>query len=159
MGKKVGIVTGQEVKTYKGVDNTRVLQVALYGQNPESVVYINNSGEDTAPVNGAYVVVREIADDKYTFGIRDLLPLESDPGEKEFYSYDDSGKLARLKLKLDGSVGIKNETEGVDFLTAFTAYNLAIKNIVDTGGDSVNPAIKTALDNALADVLKFISCI
>lgn len=157
MAGKIGQVTGQEVKTYKGVDNIRVLQVALFGASPESVVYINTSGEDTAPVNGDFVIVRELGADKYTFGVKDLLLTSLQAGEKELYSRDDSQKFARLKMKLDGSVGIKNETQGIDFLIAFTAFSDAVKAIVTSDSATVNSASQTAIENAKLEVLKVIS--
>lgn len=157
MGLRIGKVAGQTTGTYKGVDNVRTLQVELFGDNPETVIDFNQGGEDSAPVNGDLVIIREIGSDKYAASIKDSLALVSVSGEREFYSRDDSNKFARLKLKLDGSVGIKNEKESLDFLTVFTAYNTAIKNIVTSDSATINAASQTALDNALADVLKVIS--
>ncbi len=151
MAGKIGQVTGQEVKTYKGVDNVRVLQVALFGANPESVVYMNTSGEDTAPMNGDMVIVRELGADKYTFGIKDLVLPESEPGEKRFYSRDSDGNvIAALHLKSDGSIiseavkfSLGNGTDEIldlldktliEFIKLVDSTLLGGSNQVDLGG-------------------------
>lgn len=157
MGLSIGRVTGQTTGTYKGLENVRLLQVELFGESPQTVVWIGPSGEESAPIINQWVYVRKVGADKYASEFVSQLSTTLQAGEKELYSFNESGKFARLKMKLDGSVGIKNEVEAIDFLTAFTAYNTAVKNIVDSSGDTVNAASKTALDTALADVLKVIS--
>ena len=157
MGLSIVNITGQTTGTYKGVENVRLLQVELVGDNPETIVFLDTSGEDTAPVNGDLVIVRTLGADKYVLDISDRLPLVSVAGEKEFYSRDDSGKFARLKLKIDGSVGIKNEVQSLDFLTVFTAYNAAVKAIVTSDAATISAGSQTALDAARDNVLKVIS--
>ena len=141
MGLNIGKVVGQTVGTYKGVDNIRTLQVELFGGSPETVVYMNNAGEDTAPVNGDLVIVREVGADKYTFGIKDsLLPSALD-GEKRIYSRDSNGAIAALiHLKADGSIDI-SAPAGVNITGDMTVVGL-IRATLDIIADYLTTAIR-----------------
>ncbi|NIA28343.1 MAG: hypothetical protein GWP06_00345 [Actinobacteria bacterium] len=150
MGVNVGQVTGQEIGTYRGLENVRMLQVELLGSNPDTVLFFNVSGEDTAPANGDMVIVRNMGGFRMTLGTKDPILQVSNAGEKEFYSHAAGVKLARLKLNIDGSVGIKNQISGIDFATAMTELIDEIKALT-TFGSPTNHVV-TAASKALIQV-------
>lgn len=160
---RTGNITDISIGKYPGgTDTVRILTVQVTSVDDiQTVEHVTESGVDSAPVVGDKVLVELVGESSYkvSHSTGDLIDPVSLPGEKEFYSHDKDSKKARIKLNLDGSTGIKNEISGLDFATEMTKYNTAVKAIVTTDGASVNGASQTALDVALADLLKIVGAV
>lgn len=158
---RTGNITDISIGKYPGgTDTVRILTVQVTSvADIATVEHVTESGADSSPVVGDKVLVELVGESSYkvSHSTGDLIDPVSLPGEKEFYSHDDENKFARLKLNLDGSIGIKNEVESLDYSETMTALVDAIKNIATTGSPTshvLTAGSKTALDDALADVLK-----
>jgi len=109
MGITTGIVKGQTIESYRGSPAVRLLQVQLLGPNPETVEFINVSGEDTAPATGDRVVVFNIGGGyKVTLGTKSQIIEAVSEGEKKIYSNNGSEILAFVYLDKNGKIQIGN---------------------------------------------------
>ena len=111
---RTGIVVGQSIGPYRGSPvDLRLLQVQLLGDSPETVVWYNGTGEDTAPVNGDLVVVFDLGGGfKITMGTKDQIVAAVSDGEKKVYSRDAAGVVvATMYLKDDGTIQVDCDSD------------------------------------------------
>lgn len=126
MGQTIGIVTGQSIEAYRGGDIVRMLQVQLLGDFPETVEWFDITGEDTAPVNGDKVIIKEVAPNyKIAVATKDLVTAAVNAGERKFYSRDSVGNVqATIYLKDDGTVEINvGSNHAVQYESLLTEFN------------------------------------
>lgn len=158
---RTGKITGISIGKYPGgTDTVRILKVQVtHVDDVQTVEHVTESGVDSSPAVGDKVLLELVGSGSYKVSqsTGDKITPVSAPGEKEFYSHDATAKKARLKLNIDGSIGIKNEAESLDYEGTMTALVDAIKNIATFGSPAshvLTASSKTALDDALVDVLK-----
>lgn len=137
MGINVGSIVGQSIGPNRAGDVVRFLQVQTIGDNPETVEWWNITGEDTAPVNGDYVIIRDMgAGFKIGVLVRDTIDPLVNAGERKIYSRNSAGVVqAFLHLKDDGSVN----------LHAPGGFNVT-GDQTNTGSLTVSGIIKSAVD-------------
>lgn len=157
MGIYTGIVKGQTIASYRGSPNVRLLQVQLLGDNPETVEFINVTGEDTAPSNGDRVVVFDVAGGyKVTLGSKSLITEAVLQGEKKLYSHLNGSLKAFIYFLNNGNLELNGNADfAVRFNELQTAFNqlktdhdnlLAELKLhthpgVTTGGSSTGPPV------------------
>lgn len=147
MGINTGIVTNQEVTTFKGGGPFRVLDVQLLGEFSTKAVYFNVSGDDSAPVDGDEVVIYDLGGGfKVAMKTFDTLTPTAAAGERRLYSRDSAGAVASyIHMKADGSIDINapaglNITADTDITGTLTVSGI-IKSLVDIIADYAATAI------------------
>ena len=127
MGINIGTVTGQRIGDYKGFSNIRLLEVDLLGDSADTVLWLNITGEDSAPVNGDMVVVFDFGAFRFSVAAWDLIAAVAAEGERRFYSRDSAGaEQATLNLKDDGQMELNGTG---DFAVRFTALETAFNQL------------------------------
>lgn len=108
----IGTVRGSEVIENKDSDEkSRMLQVEFTNADDlQSIEQLGATGEDSNPQEGARVIVVDLSPSyRVAIALSDEIEPSVDAGEKELYSYDDSGnKLVTVLLKSDGSFEVDN---------------------------------------------------
>ena len=156
----IGTVRGGEVAKNKDADDeSRILQVEI--TNPDdlqSIEQMGQVGEDSNPQPGARVIIIDLGPSyRVVVAADDGVTPTVDVGEKEFYSYDDSGgKLATIKLVSDSSIEINGDADNAvafadlkvafdqlkaDFDALVNAYNAHIHITTATVGATPTPGV------------------
>lgn len=112
MGMSIGKVVGQSIESYRGLPATRMIEVQLLGESPETVEWINVTGEDTAPVNGDKVIVFNLGSGyKITLGTKDQIVAAVASGDKKLYARSNSDTISvYLHLRADGKIELGDGT-------------------------------------------------
>lgn len=144
MGLTIGKVVGQSIGTYKGLDNLRLLQVELFDDSPETIVFFDVSGTDTAPVNDDMVIIHDIGGGfKITLGTRDPTILVSLDGEKRIYSRDSDGNIvATIYLKQDGTLQIDTDIDLIANVGGDLNATISGSTIIESIGNITSTAPK-----------------
>ena len=109
-----GIVKGSEVKiNLEGEKKSRVLQVEITDdQDVQSVELYRMPGEDYNPADETRVVVITIGTSKVAIAAADVEAAEDlEKGEREIYSTDGAQRLAKIRLKADGTLVLNDGSE------------------------------------------------
>lgn len=103
----IGKVVGTRVDYNRDDEDKSVLLDVEFSDSDDvqTVQWVDVSGESSRPIPNDYVITIPIGPGyKIAIAVLDEIEPEESEGEKELFSRDSSGKLARLKLDENGKV-------------------------------------------------------
>jgi hypothetical protein len=112
----IGTVCGADVARVKNGEGFALMLQVRFSDSHDvrTVQYMPQAGEDTVPINGSKVGVVDVGGILLAVSSYDTIKSVRSPGEKEFYSYDGSQKLARFSLKKNGKAYLGNGPTGTN---------------------------------------------
>jgi hypothetical protein len=132
---ELGIVKGSEVtQNLDGDKKSRVLQVQLANEDDvQSVELYRLPGDDQNPADDTRVLVITIGTSLAAVSAADVEADDTlEKGEREIYSTDGAQRLAKIRLKADGSI-VAND--GEDWAVRYSALEAAFQDLQDTVND------------------------